>query len=340
VLPGSYLSSTLNFIDTDDDGFADNNNNNNEYADDENMGFMALLLLDDPEKIITDLRAELSLPLSKFIRSISPMMSLSKLSANSQLDLSQVISFSKHLIYWRRARCIIPLHTKSVFIVSPMAPMQQIDTNIKLFKQEFPSLPSLATFLSLLSNSKPRKYAAIIPSKDHKEIYLDALAWLIRYGYVTQLLTFVWLKISNSIKIQVEEEMEKEGLIKSKGPAHKFQDIAVDNTGKTNGNKSKEKAKSYINGREVNIEENEEEEDIILLDPERATALERRWISKVFKNLNNTAPELLPLFQKVIKYFNGNYPIELVIFKESLSRHELKKLLYCISNNITSVKHW
>ncbi|KAH3686905.1 hypothetical protein WICPIJ_002109, partial [Wickerhamomyces pijperi] len=69
VLPGSYLSSTLNFIDTDDDGFADNNNyNNNEYADDENMGFMALLLLDDPEKIITDLRAELSLPLSKFIR--------------------------------------------------------------------------------------------------------------------------------------------------------------------------------------------------------------------------------------------------------------------------------
>lgn len=56
----------------------------------------------------------------------------------------------------------------------------------------------------------------MIPSKDHRDRYLQALGWLIKHGYVTQLQTFIWLKISRKIKIKVEEDIENENLAKKK----------------------------------------------------------------------------------------------------------------------------
>lgn len=332
VLPGSFLSSTTQY---------------NEEETDHNMAYMSLLLLDEPEKIIVDLKAEPFSPLANFIKNIHPMMSLNKLSMINQLDLGQVKSFANHLIYWRRARAIIPLQAKSVFMVSPMAPMEYIDEGMRTFKQEFPSLPSLPSFLSLLSSSKPRQYMAIIPSKDHKDIYLDSLAWLIRHGYVTQLMTFVWLKISNRIKLAVEEDLEREGIAKRNRDKFKFTDVSTDNTSKdkdgasgtekrTDGESSTNERRATFSGREIEIEE-EEEEDTILLDPERATAVERRWISKCIKG---QPAELSALFHKMIKYFNGKTPLELIIVRENISRHELKRLLNGISEHIISVKHW
>jgi hypothetical protein len=329
VIPGSYLSSTI----------IDENSSEDE---EQNIGFMALLLLDEPDSIITELKAEPGSPLAKFIKSIHPTISLNKLAQRNNMDPLQLASFAKHLIYWRRARALVPLHLKSVFIVSPMAPLDNIRDRLKSFKQEFPPLPSLPSFLSLLSNTKPRPFVTIIPSRDHRDIYMDALAWLIRYGYVTQLLTFVWIKIPNRVKISVEEDLEREGLTKkSKDSKFKMADISTDATGKDkNGQRSHSSSSSQLkhfwNGQEVIIEE-EEEEDTILLEPERATAVERRWIGKVIKG---QPQELVVLFHKLVKYFNGKTPLEVMMVKENVSRHDVRRLLHGINDYVISVKHW
>lgn len=101
----------------------------NPVPDEENSAekiivYFALLLLDDPESIIKDMKTENDSTLAKFIRMIEPTESLLKLSArNSNLDISQIKDFAFHLIYWRRARVILPLSSRSVYIVSPMAPI-------------------------------------------------------------------------------------------------------------------------------------------------------------------------------------------------------------------------
>lgn len=330
VLSGSYLSSTI--IDE-----------NSTEEEEQNIGNMALLLLDDPAVIISELKAETGSPLAQFIKSIHPTLSLLKLAQSNNMDQYQLASFAKHLIYWRRARAVVPIHPRSVFIVSPMAPLQKINDDLKSFRQEFPPLPSLPSFLSLLSNTKPRPYVTIIPSKDHRGIYMDALAWLIRYGYVTQLLTFVWLKIPNRVKITVEEDLEREGLTKkNKDSKFKFADMSTDATGKDKnekprtGSSSSSQLKRFWNGQELIIEE-EEDEDTILLEPERATAVERRWISKVIKG---QPPELITLFHKLFKHFNGKTPLELVMVRENISRHDVRRLLHGISDYIISIKHW
>lgn len=339
VLPGSYLSSIIIDHEESDDL--------SESIDAE-MGHLSVLLLDVPSKIIEDLKTQNS-PLALLIEKIHPMTPLKTLAQNDSLELGQIKSFVKYLIYWRRARIIIPLHTKSIFIVSPMAPLSNISSDLLSFKNDFPSLPSLPSFLSLLSSSKPRQYSSIIPSKDHKEVYLDALTWLIRHGYVTQLLTFVWLKIPQRIKIAVDEDLEKEGLTKRKATEiNKISDITTDNTSKAIAEGEETLKDSYkkdhhkttpltLTSTDELIIKEEEEEETIILDPERATAVERRWIAKVIKGQPN---DVVVLFHKLLKYFNGKSPLELVIIKENISRQELKKLLHAISANITSVKHW
>lgn len=345
----------------------------NSNADD--ITYFALLLLDDPETIIKDIKAELYKTLADFIRMIKPTESLLKLSTKlkqreSELDISQIKSFAFHLIYWRRARVIPPLSTRSVYIVSPMAPITiNLYKDLPRFKQTFPSLPSLPHFLKLFStrSRKPAQFATVIPSKDHRDIYLTALGWLIRYGYVTQLHTFLWLKISRKIKMRVEEDLEIEAskIAKRKRDSDATDKLSIasssgvragttDNTSKQvdeNKTPKQEVASSFEKAMD-SVEKNvaglrletdivlEEESDTIILDPGRATTLERRWINKIIYEECNLSAELMAIFYKLLKYMNGKNSLELLLLRENISRHELRKLLFAIEDHIISVRHW
>ncbi|KAK6453850.1 nitrogen permease regulator 3 [Scheffersomyces xylosifermentans] len=391
-IPGSHLSSTVNLLghsglinvgETTRYSQANNPMNSNYLQqvdqDDgtsdaaEDVVYFALLLLDDPEAIIRDIKTESESTLANFIRMINPTESLIKLSMrNNSLDIVQIKSFAFHLIYWRRARVIQPLSTRSAYIVSPMAPITvSLFEDIKDFKKAFPTLPSLSHFLKQLSsqNKKPPQFATIIPSKDHRDIYLEALSWLIRRGYVTQLQTFIWLKISRKIKIRVEEDLENETSSKKRSGS-KFIVGGTDNTSKapaeiiqhistTDKEDIVEASAKQINDsindedREIdNIKERlkssslgpfvslEDDDDTILLDPGRATTLERRWINKIIYDECKLTPELTKMFYKLLKYMDGKSPLELLLLKENIPRNELRKLLVAIEDHIISVRHW
>lgn len=371
---GSGGFGTSGRVDEDDDGLDDD-----ESDSVEDIIYFALLLLDDPESIISDIKTEQNSTLANFIRLIRPTESLYKLSqkleqtgsssSSSRLSITEIKSFAFHLIYWRRARVIPPLNSRSVYIVSPMAPVTlNLYYDIQTFSQQFTRLPSLPHFLKLLSSTsrKPKQYATIIPSRDHREIYLDALGWLIRYGYVTQLHTFIWLKISRKIKMKVEEDLENES--SSKKRAGSKQRNSMDNSSKTanlttantsiksggavptSDNSSKKTGPKLhpallFDTQEIgsNLAPNivlEEDDDTIILDPDRATTLERRWISKIVTHECNLSTELTAVFYKLLKYMNGKNSLELLLLKEDVSRNDLRKLLYAIEDHIISVRHW
>lgn len=418
-IPGSYLSSTVNLLGNtglvsigettryrsnslmslmlggliSDDADPYNEDNDDDLDDEdkastEDVIYLSLLLLDEPESIILDIKADPHSELATFIRLIRPTESLLKItnkiklqSRKSALSTAEVVLFALHLIYWRRARVISPLNSRSVYIVSPMAPITaNFYRDIPKFKKAFPTLPSLPLFLKSLSSrlKKPKQFASIIPSRDHKEIYFDALAWLMRYGYVTQLHTYIWLKVSRKVKMRVEEDMENElGRIKRHGeprPSHmdnkvvdnkvvdnNVVDNKVDNskTSKPVDNSSKQTKTSKSHRLSGNFEDEidsikknlefsklvpfialEDDDDTILVDPGRASSLERRWINKIVHEECNLTPELATVFYKLLKYMNGKNSLENLLLKENVSRTELKKLLVAIENYIISVRHW
>ncbi|QEU62357.1 Npr3 [Kluyveromyces lactis] len=371
VLRGSFLSSVLNESFIGRSTSLTNDDSDNLYANHDRLLDYGLLLLDEPENIIKGLEnasfdnGVTDLLLINLVRQLKPTIRLGQYkllikelidsndsSYDDQFCETTLKSLCLHLIYWRHARLILPISSRNTYIVSPLAPISGFSTddfkhgeyntlirqqevpvnnndepsliyqNKKVFNEKFPSLPSLPSFLQLISTQKPRPFGHIIPSNEHKSMYLNALAWLMRYGYLTQLLTFVYVRVDKRIKIAVDEDLEKDDLRSNKN----------------------EKSGNFVTGGE-NYNSNEfddleminDNDFTIILEPERNTALEKRWLYKCAEALPS---DLQTLFRQVVKYFNGKVSLEYIMIKEGIPKHEIKRLLQALGKYVVEVKHW
>ncbi|KAF2240527.1 hypothetical protein BU26DRAFT_525991 [Trematosphaeria pertusa] len=176
----------------------------------------ALLLLEDPETLIKDLEGDNknnTAALAFYIRNIIPTKSLLKISNKHNIVAQDMEYIASHLVYWRRARLIAPLHPRDTYIVSPNADLSNLQAAIPAYASRFSTLPTLPKMLSMLSGT-PKPYRSFIPTAEHREAYMDILAWLMRGGWVTQLRTFAWVRVSPEIKAQVAADMEREERVK------------------------------------------------------------------------------------------------------------------------------
>ncbi|AGO13829.1 AaceriAGL039Wp [[Ashbya] aceris (nom. inval.)] len=312
---------------------------------------------------------EANLSLSARAAGTRPAASTAADSHSTPLQHNMIRSIVLHLVYWRYARIILPLSSKNTYIVSPLAPIRGtaaddfentdmvkqgckalIYQNQDLFHEKFPTLPTLPSFLSSISTCKPRSFGHLIPSKDHKLLYLSVLAWLIRYGYLTQLLTFAWIRVDRRIKIAVDEDLEREGvrtwnsIVKKEHHQNPHDNVAA--LTREHASSTTEGTTSPSEHGDANMSDGQESLDdylfkesdyTIILEPKTATALEKRWL---FKCIENQPTEMQLLFRKVIKYFNGKTPLELVEIKENIPKQELKKLIMCLDKYVVELKHW
>ncbi|EAT77598.1 nitrogen permease regulator [Parastagonospora nodorum] len=194
-------------------------------ADDESpmTQHAALLLLEDTETLIKDLGGEVTgnaAAIAFYIRNIIPTKSLLKISKRHNISAHDMEYIASHLVYWRRARLIAPLSPRDTYIVSPNADFSLLPSAVTAYAQRFPTLPTLPKVLNMLSGT-PRPFRNFIPTTEHREAYMDILAWLMRGGWVTQLRTFAWVRVTPEIKAKVAAEMEREERIKKAEEARK-----------------------------------------------------------------------------------------------------------------------
>ncbi|KAL4999622.1 nitrogen permease regulator 3 [Aspergillus recurvatus] len=205
--PGLWLT-TADSISPADDPMTDDNSAPHQVL----AKHFALLLLDNEATIIKDVEAAggaLAAPLVHYIRCSTPTKSFVQISQISGIPLPTIQFLASHLVYWRRARAIPPLHQRDTYIVSPNCDLSKLEIASAAYKVAFPTLPSLPKMLSALSGT-PRPYGNFIPSKDHKATYFLILAWLLRGGWVTQLRSFARVKVSPEIKMAVEIAIRRE----------------------------------------------------------------------------------------------------------------------------------
>ena len=233
-MPGIWLT-TANSYDQDE------SNSDNLLAK-----HFALLLLAPPEQIIKEVEEgeskQFAAPLINYIRCSSPTQSFLQVSLEHKIPLGDINVLARHLIYWRRARAIPPLHQRDIYIVSPNCDLQALPAATSAYLRAFPTMPSLGKLLAMLSGP-PRPYKTLIPSKDHRAAYLDILAWLMRGGWVTQLRTFAWVQVLPQIKAVVQATVVKEQRSTSGSAAQEKTNSNGSNTTTDNEDKSKEKPK-------------------------------------------------------------------------------------------------
>ncbi|KAF8249359.1 UPF0171-domain-containing protein [Wilcoxina mikolae CBS 423.85] len=289
----------------------------NSFGDDENEGdtilakHFTLLFLEEVDAILKDIAAEttdISASLAHFVKSVKPTQSFVQISTQCGIPLHEIQILARHLVHWRKARAIPPIHQRNTYIVSPNADMKRLTTLIPLYTKAFPTLPGILKMLSLLS-SKPKPFATFIPSKDHRGAYLEILAWLIRYGLVTELRNFAWVKIPRHIKLAVHRER-----------LQKLRDAIMPSP------------------EDEELQQDEKlDEDAFILEPSRASGIESAWLEMVTRK---HPPDVKALFERMLKYLNGQHALEKIAVREGISRKEVRRVLVALNEVLVYARHW
>ncbi|TVY93146.1 Nitrogen permease regulator [Lachnellula willkommii] len=104
----------------------------------------ALLLLDDETKIISEIQAEnteLSAPLIECIRLCKPTLSFLQVAQTNSIEVNSLLILAQHLIYWRKAIAIPPLHAREMYIVSPNCDSRKLPEASVAWRKAFPLAP-------------------------------------------------------------------------------------------------------------------------------------------------------------------------------------------------------
>ncbi|KAJ5249068.1 hypothetical protein N7468_000519 [Penicillium chermesinum] len=339
----------------------------------------ALLLLDSEAAIIKDVEASggtLAPALAHYISCSKPTKSFAQISASSGISLSTIQMLASHLVYWRRARAIPPLHQRDTYIVSPNCDLSKLEVATIAYQTAFPTMPSLPKMLSTLSGT-PRPYGSFIPSKDHKETYFAILAWLLRGGWVTQLRTFARVKVTPEIKLAVELALRKEEVDRylAKGIASSaIEDGDERNTSEDGdaASSSSSSLGSHGSGDETPMPGRNDPQAQLrrshkLLDrstalrlsslihsPHRASPLESRWLDEIVSrfpeaataeqsfesispDISNDYASLTRKYWPVfLKYFNGFDALEKIPVRENMKRKLVWQILARLSASSAS----
>jgi nitrogen permease regulator 3-like protein len=290
---------------------------------------------------------------------------LLQISQTSGIPLADIHFLASHLIYWRRARAVPPLHQRDIYIVSPNADMRKLRSATQQYAKLFPAqLPSLPKMLSLLS-AGPRPFNTLIPSKDHKAVYFDVLAWLLRGGWVTQLRTFGWVRVPATIQAGVareEAELAAEVGRKDTGEARAsfYAESAFIDTASSSStgsddpgppdlpagtlsppfSQSRSRTSSLSSARtaipvisEAMAKDRavaapvEAFAPLLLLAPTKASGRESRYLAHIARAMEvSEGREVRECWERCLKYFNGEHALEKIAMRESWKRKKVEGL--------------
>ncbi|TAQ87932.1 hypothetical protein B7494_g3745 [Chlorociboria aeruginascens] len=365
-MPGLLLTSANPFM--DDEGNEDPTHLNKHFA---------LLLLDDKDKIISEIQADntdLSPPLIECISICKPTLSFAQVAQNNSVDLASILILAQHLMHWRKAIAIPPLHARDMYIVSPNSDNHKLPAASKAWAKAFPLAPTLPHFLALLSNA-PRAYKTFAPSKDHRPTYMDMLAWLVRGGWVTPLRTFVWVTVWPEIIYEVDYQLKAEALKKTRdrSPITSTSDSdnskpnPVDPTTPLTTEQAAENARLERLAAKAAAEAAAEAKEFaamplpvatphpsinnaahlkkfapspyLIKDPHKANHEESLYLAAIGKRF--TDPKVKECWAKwTVKYFNGREALESIGLREGMKRKETWNVVMNFDEYLLIVKHW
>ena len=332
-LPGLWLT-TATSIPIDDDA---------HISSSQLASHFGLLLLSDLHTILADVNSTsspLTGPLVHYLRVSKPTKSFFQISQSSGIALSDIQFLASHLIYWRRARAIPPLHQRDIYIVSPNADMSKLASATSTFAKSYPTLPALPKILGMLS-SAPRPYSTLIPSRDHKEAYMDILAWLFRGGWVTQLRSFAWIRVPPHVirgianKAKPEKQHDKST---ARVDVHEDSlDVPQFPSSPTSSTHSSTHTTLPI------VSSSPLPSPVLVFQPSHPTSISSQHLSAVSIHIRDVqGDETQKAWNDCTKYFDGKHALETIAVREGWKRKRVGELIAGWENLgvLRRARHW
>jgi hypothetical protein len=106
---------------------------------------------------------------------------------------------------------------------------------------------------------------------------------------------------------------------------------------RTKTNSSTETSASRLSLEANSAISEEEHQDTILMDPAHASLLQKKWLTKLTEG---KPPEIVGLFNRILKHLNGRHALERYLPHEGLTRQDLRRLLKAFPDDIIVTRHW
>lgn len=285
-----------------------------------------LLLLEDKDILLRELSHPDSSPLAYFIREQTPTKSLLKHSTILDIPLKDIIYLAQHLLKWRKARSIMPLHPRNTYVVSPQARVEVVPELVPIYARRFAGLPPLPQMLKMLSG-RPIKYGLLIPSKDHRAPFMDILAFFVRHGLVIQLKTYGWIKTFRTDRQSGGQSIRSVSHTSLLSPHLKAVD---DDNESVRSEQSAVTAVAAAPGLIKEIEPKEAFEDIIR-NPMNPTSIESHAIERLLASI--IEPELRDHFLQMLPFFDGKHALEEIAAQvQGLKRAKVEEWLAALES--------
>ncbi|KAF7186803.1 Nitrogen permease regulator 3 [Pseudocercospora fuligena] len=298
----------------------------------------ALLLLEPKEILLRELAHPDASPLATFIRECTPAKNLTKKALHLNISLDEVLYMSSHLVKWRKARVLSqPLNARNTYVVSPDAPLDDLEQHISAYHKLFPTLPNLPNMLKVLSG-RPIKYGLLIPSRDHRTAYMDILSYLVRNGFVVQLRTYGWLKISKGVLERAKPRelpptrtpLATRSLLSPRSRAVDDDAVSVtsDRTAVASASTiSSRDGKRLSSGTQVPVSDLSKPKDefSIVLKPTEPSDAEAKLLIALRATFHDG--DMKDCFDALLKHFDGEHAFEEIAAREGLKRARVEEWL-------------
>ncbi|KAK5737570.1 Nitrogen permease regulator 3 [Elasticomyces elasticus] len=279
--------------------------------------YSGLLLLEDKDALLRELSHQDANLLAQFIREHTPTKPLRKLATKLNIPLPDLLQLAQHLIKWRKARLIPPLHSSNAYILHPSAPMDKVAGLIPQYARRFATLPTLPQMLKVLSG-KPIKYGMLIPSRDHRAPYMEILAFLHRHGFVTRLQTCGWLRSRSDAENRSKRERPISGL-SLLSPQLRPVDDDAGSVG------SEQTVITTLPARNEDVDDDHALRQTLILDPADLTQEQSNALTNMISSLSDV--ELRERMPQLLAYFDGKHVLEGIAAQEDLKRAKVEDWL-------------
>ncbi|GAB7363871.1 hypothetical protein MBLNU230_g4435t1 [Neophaeotheca triangularis] len=290
----------------------------------------ALLLLEAKEVMLSELSHADAGPLAYFVREQTPTKSLQKHANSLGLPIHDVLYMARHLVKWRKARAVAPLHPRNTYVCNPEKALSEIDRHATVFAQQFAALPALPSLLKMIS-SKPVQFGHLIPSRDHRAAYMEMLAYLVRHDFVRQLKTFAWLRLSqhlllNAQPLGLQHGSPETGSARLASLPSSGGQIDEDETSSQVSNRTAVPwSQSHAPYASASKNERSSDASGVVQDPMRMTEKEAGAVAVLLEQLPEAAWQ--ENFPAMLAYLDGSHALEEIAAKEGLKRSIVENCL-------------
>ncbi|XP_037082831.1 GATOR complex protein NPRL3-like isoform X1 [Pollicipes pollicipes] len=266
--------------------------------------YHTLLLLEDERDLLPSLSPDASPTLRRLVRVANPVRSLQHLAADADLTLRHVFELVSQLVYWAKATIIYPLCEKNVYVISPHAPTNLTSKLTSDFSEEFAgqSLHQVLAEYSLPSTLSQK--VTPITAQQQQPTKVQVLVWLLQRRLLMQLHVYVFFTPATRLP--------------STAPTSRQ---STPDSMTTTVNTASDTSSVVDGAVPMSPVPLEHRADLLLsslTEPEREAVLKVPAAKDV---------EKLRLFAKLLRYFNGMYHLEEIMYRENLRRSQIHQLL-------------